>query len=80
MTYLNYYKVVLTKVSFDYSLFKKELEKANQILTLEERIQLNNWILANEHNLIGEKEKLGISACSYLKTLPIETPLQGINS
>lgn len=64
MTYLHYYKVVLTKVSFDYALFKKELEKANQILSLEERAQLSNWILANEYNLIREKEKSGISVCS----------------
>lgn len=64
MTYLHYYKVVLTKVSFDYALFKKELEKANQILSLEERAQLSNWILANEYNLIREKEKSGISVYS----------------
>ncbi len=64
MTYLNYYKVVLTKVSFDYGLFKKELEKANQILTPEEQTHLGNWIIANEYNLIGEKEKSGISVCS----------------
>lgn len=64
MTYLNYYKVVLTKVSFDYCLFKKELEKANQILTVKERVELSNWIIANEYNLIGEKVKSGISVCS----------------
>lgn len=63
MTYLHYYKVVLTKVSFDYTLFKKELEKANQILTLDERAELSNWILSNEQNLIGEKEKSGVSVC-----------------
>lgn len=56
MTYLNYYKVVLTKVCFDYSLFKKELEKANQILTPEEKILLENWIRANKQYLIGKKE------------------------
>ena len=64
MTYLNYYKVVLAKVSFDYGLFKKELEKANQTLTVKERVKLSNWILANEQNLIGEKEKFGISISS----------------
>lgn len=64
MTYLDYYKVVLTKVSFDYGLFKKELEKANQLLTVEERVELSNWIIANEYNLLGEKEKSSISVCS----------------
>ncbi|MEX2567719.1 MAG: hypothetical protein WD431_17360 [Cyclobacteriaceae bacterium] len=56
-SYLDYYKLILEKVSFDYSLFKKELNKANQILTQEEKSNLKRWI--NENGLIanGVKEK-----------------------
>ncbi len=55
-TYLDYYKLVLAKVSLDYSLFKKELDKANQILTQEEQSDLRKWILANGYNLNGKKK------------------------
>lgn len=47
MSYLDYYKMILKKVSFDYGLLKKELRKANQILTQEERSKLRKWMLQN---------------------------------
>lgn len=40
---LEYSKFILQKVSFDESLFKKELEKALKILLPEEIKQLLNW-------------------------------------
>jgi hypothetical protein len=40
---LEYSKFILQKVSFDESLFKKELEKALKILLPEEVRQLLNW-------------------------------------
>lgn len=46
-SYLDYYKMILEKVSFDYGLLKKELRKANQILTQEERSRLRKWMLQN---------------------------------
>lgn len=46
-SYLDYYKIILKKVSFDYGLLKKELRKANQILTQEERSSLRKWMLQN---------------------------------
>lgn len=46
-SYLDYYKMILKKVSFDYGLLKKELRKANQILTQEERSKLRKWMLQN---------------------------------
>ncbi|MBD3627462.1 hypothetical protein [Cyclobacterium sp.] len=46
-SYLDYYKMILEKVSFDYSLLKKELTKANQILTKEEKSKLRKWMLQN---------------------------------
>ncbi|WP_375586341.1 hypothetical protein [Cyclobacterium xiamenense] len=47
MSYLDYYKVILEKVRFDYGLVKKELHKANQVLTGEEQSRLRKWMLQN---------------------------------
>ncbi|WP_154854245.1 hypothetical protein [Cyclobacterium xiamenense] len=46
-SYLDYYKMILEKVSFDYGLVKKELHKANQVLTGEEQSRLRKWMLQN---------------------------------
>ncbi|MCZ2247982.1 MAG: hypothetical protein LC111_04380 [Bacteroidia bacterium] len=39
-------KKILTKVSFDKSLFKKELIKANKMLKFEDQLLLKVWCLA----------------------------------
>lgn len=44
---LEYSKKVLKKVSFDVSLFKKELSKAYQNLLEEEIEELMNWVAKN---------------------------------
>lgn len=44
---LEFCKEVLTKVSFDMLLFRKELEKAIRRLLGEERVQLRLWCLDN---------------------------------
>ena len=44
---LEYSKKVLKKVSFDVSLFKKELSKAYQSLLEEEIEELINWVTKN---------------------------------
>jgi len=44
---LEYSKKVLRKVSFDVSLFKKELSKAYQNLLEEEIEELINWVTKN---------------------------------
>jgi hypothetical protein len=54
-SYLDHYKRILKKVSFDLSLLKNELNKANQILTQEERERLRKWMLRN--GLYNEKLK-----------------------
>ena len=41
---LNYYKQILKKVSFDVTLFKKELEKAFNYLTPNEQQALRRWV------------------------------------
>ena len=41
---LNYYKQILEKVSFDVTLFKKELEKAFNYLTPNEQQALRSWV------------------------------------
>lgn len=42
-TMLDYTKLILERVSFDESLFKKEIEKAFKVLLPEEVQQLLNW-------------------------------------
>lgn len=52
-TFLDYYKTILEKVSFDPQLFKKEYNKAIDVLSQNERTALNGWIKAkhlDSHN------------------------------
>ncbi|MEQ8906200.1 hypothetical protein [Ekhidna sp.] len=51
-SFLEYSKIILTKVSFDNSLFKKEFRKALRMLKPHERHELKSWaktyIVSNE--------------------------------
>ena len=42
---LNYYRMILRKVSFDGQLFNKELSKANQYLSPEDCDRLKQWLV-----------------------------------
>ncbi len=42
---LNYYRMILRKVSFDRELFSKELFKANQYLSEEDNSRLRQWLV-----------------------------------
>ncbi|UZR98495.1 hypothetical protein [Chondrinema litorale] len=44
ITWLNYYKTVLEKVSFDAFLLKKEYEKAKKMLLPHQHIHLDSWM------------------------------------
>lgn len=44
MTMLNYSKLILRKVSFDKRLFWKEYKKMCKSLTMEELMDLRNWV------------------------------------
>jgi hypothetical protein len=46
--FLEYYKTVLDKVSFDYDLFAKEYRKAVNVLSSEETAALNAWIKSSD--------------------------------
>ena len=56
-TFLEYYKQILAKVSFDLQLLKKEYHKALQLLQESEVEQLNEWMA--EQGL-------------YTRTLPVD--------
>lgn len=43
-SFLDYYKYILEKVSFDKKLFSKEYKKAIKYLKKEERYKLNNYL------------------------------------
>lgn len=42
--FLDYYKLILDKVSFQQELFRKEYRKAMDRLTESEQHELNNWL------------------------------------
>ena len=55
MKMLNYFKTVLSRVSFDAKLFEKELLKAIKSLIAEEIQELKNWCYqhyATEYELV----------------------------
>ncbi len=45
MKKLNYYKLILDKVSFNSKLFFKEYKKAYIVLSLSDRKNLKEWVL-----------------------------------
>ena len=51
---LEYFKIILSKVSFDPGIFEKELRKAMQTLIEEELTHLKEWCFSqfSEHQLI----------------------------
>ncbi len=52
-SFLDYYKVILQKVSFDRKLFKKEYRKAIETLQESEAGILKRWIRENNINSPG---------------------------
>ena len=44
---LDYYKMILSKVSFDVDLFSKEYQKAVRTLQPNEVVDLNAWLRSN---------------------------------
>ncbi|HET6542840.1 MAG TPA: hypothetical protein VFG46_20275 [Chryseolinea sp.] len=55
-TYLDYYKTILNKVSFDAYLFHKEYRKAMRDLNTQEMSDLNKWIQSTGfHNIWPRK-------------------------
>jgi hypothetical protein len=55
---LNYFKSILTRVSFDAKLFEKELLKAIKSLVADEVMELRTWCYAtfgDSHGLILNK-------------------------
>jgi hypothetical protein len=56
---LNYVKLILSKVSFDRSLFQKELEKAIKMLIPNEVLELKQWCVEN----FGHMYSMIINSC-----------------
>ena len=50
-SYLEFYKQILGKVSFDRYLFIKEFQKAMKTLSEEERSELEKWIHRHYQNV-----------------------------
>jgi hypothetical protein len=47
-TILEYTKMILSKVSFDKQLLKKEYKKAIKSLNISDKIELNSWMKSQE--------------------------------
>lgn len=45
-SFLDYYKTILQKVSFDQALFRKELRKALNTLDTTDATRLRNWLIS----------------------------------
>lgn len=56
---LNYFKSILTRVSFDSKLFEKELLKAIKSLVAEEVQELRTWC----YSTFGEQHVLILNKC-----------------
>jgi hypothetical protein len=55
---LDYYKMILNKVSFDAKLFFKEYQKAVRALQSHEVGDLNNWLKSNGlYVIVSNREK-----------------------
>lgn len=53
---VEYSKFILTKMTFNRSLFIKEYAKAIQNLNVEERIQLKNWVRMEWKTILTKTE------------------------
>jgi hypothetical protein len=53
LSMLDYSKVILSKISFDKKLFKKEYRKAFKYLDRNERAALKNWVRAQWNVLLS---------------------------
>ncbi len=59
---LEYTKTILEKVSFDASLFRKELTKALKWLRTDEALELRKWCISkfgNQHNQLFKEYNIG---------------------
>lgn len=59
MKMLNYFKTILSRVSFDARLFEKELRKAINMLIAEELQELRSWCYAN----YGDQHRAILNRC-----------------
>lgn len=56
LSMVEYSKFILTKMTFNRSLFIKEYAKAIQNLNVEERIQLKNWVRMEWKTILTKTE------------------------
>ena len=57
---LDYYKIILQKVSFDQALLLKELNKALNTLDSDDASQLKNWLASSGLSLPKSNQPAGI--------------------
>jgi hypothetical protein len=63
-SFLDYYKTILQKVSFDQALFQKEFRKALSNLDPKDGAQLKNWLISR--GLLASTEPVR----SFMRTAP----------
>lgn len=66
VSFLDYYKMILDKVSFDHVLLNKEYQKAKRNLQAHEVGDLNRWLRSKGyHGILNEKNNLAAKAESF---------------
>ena len=74
-SYLEYYQLILQKVSFDRRLFHKEYRKAIRTLSHGERNLLDHWIQS-----MGFGHMIPASEHTYEELAPANLSVTGINN
>ena len=70
-TYLDYYKTILKKVSFDRHLFHKEYRKAISDLNTQEIEDLNKWVQSTGfHNILADQIDSQLGHDNKIRSFP----------
>jgi hypothetical protein len=69
-SFLDYYKIILDKVSFDPVLFQKEYQKAKRNLRTDEIRDLNWWLQSRGFPInVGERRNTAIMSGNYRQNI-----------
>jgi hypothetical protein len=69
-SFLDYYKIILDKVSFDPVLFQKEYQKAKRNLRTDEIRDLNWWLQSRGFQInVGECRNTAIMSGNYRQNI-----------
>lgn len=71
LSMLEYSKTILSKISFDKRLFRKEYKKAFAYLDHHERTALRHWVRSEWHVLLGSNGNVASNRSAIRPGLPV---------